>query len=64
MLANYKIATASSTTGLETEVKKLLSEGYQPRGELVVSPGSLSTTYTLFQVMVKEVSTNGFTGPR
>lgn len=63
MIASYKIVTGSPSH-VEAEVKKLLSEGYQPHGGLGVASGSTSDAYTLIQAMVKNVSTYGHTGPR
>jgi len=49
----YHLATATDAAGLQNEVSKLVSEGWQPFGQLVVAEPSADSKDRFFQPMVQ-----------
>jgi len=52
-IKRYHLASARDAEALQTEVSKLLSEGWQPCGQLVVTPPGAGPEARFFQVMVQ-----------
>jgi hypothetical protein len=52
-IKRYHLASAPDTTTLDTEVSKLLAEGWQPFGQLVVTEPTEEAQHRFFQPVVQ-----------
>jgi len=52
-IKRYHLASASDTATLETEIGKLLPEGWQPFGQLVVAEPTNESQQRFFQALVQ-----------
>jgi hypothetical protein len=52
-IKRYHLASAQDSAGLQTEVSKLISEGWQPFGQLVVAEPSEPSGVRFFQPVVQ-----------
>jgi hypothetical protein len=52
-IKRYLLASAPDAEKLQNEVSKLLSEGWQPLGQLVISEPSTGSEARFFQPMVQ-----------
>ena len=52
-IKRYHLALASDAEGLQTEVSRHISEGWQPFGQLIVAQPDSDSKARFFQVMVQ-----------
>jgi hypothetical protein len=52
-IKRYHLAAAADATGLQSEVSKLIAEGWQPFGQMVVSEPIDGSPDRFFQVVVQ-----------
>jgi hypothetical protein len=52
-IKRYHLASAPDAEALQNEVSKLLSEGWQPSGQLVITQPAGGSETRFFQVMVQ-----------
>ena len=52
-IKRYHLASATDATGLENEVSKLIAEGWQPFGHVVVTEPGEGSQERFFQALVQ-----------
>ncbi len=52
-IKRYHLASAVDAEGLQNEVSKLLAEGWQPYGQIVIADASDGSALRFFQPMVQ-----------
>jgi Domain of unknown function (DUF1737) len=52
-IKRYHLALATDAEGLQAEVSRLISEGWQPFGQLIVAQPDSNSKARFFQVMVQ-----------
>jgi hypothetical protein len=52
-IKRYHVASATDATGLENEVSRLIAEGWQPIGHMVVAEPAEGSQERFFQAMVQ-----------